>query len=125
MRVEYALPHWWIADHSRTVWGLDTYSNINNAAEEWERSFRLDFWAKREEKVEVWLEKSALASSLFPVTQEYRVDLFPTAGFASEGFVKKAVRDAHSQGKTKLYVYSLYDFDQAGQTASKALQKAL
>ncbi len=87
--------------------------------------FPLDFWAKREEKVEVWLEKSALASSLFPVTQEYRVDLFPTAGFASEGFVKKAVRDAHSQGKTKLYVYSLYDFDQAGQTASKALQKAL
>ena len=125
MRVEYALPHWWIADHSRTVWRLDTYSNINNAAEDCERRFRLDFWAKREEKVEVWLEKSALASSLAPVTQEYLVDLFPTAGFASEGFVEKAVRDAHSEGKTKLYVYSLYDFDQAGQTASKALQKAL
>ena len=43
MRVEYALPLWWIADHSRAIWGLDTYCNINTAAEKWEREFRLDF----------------------------------------------------------------------------------
>ena len=125
MRQKHTLPYNWIADYSRIVWGLDTYSNINEAAEEWEHNYRLDFWAQRQEKVEVWLEKSALASSLTPITKKYRVDLFPTAGFASEGFVEKAVRNAYELGKTKLYIYSLYDFDQAGKTAAKALQKAL
>ena len=43
MLVEYPLPHWSIADHSRVVWGLDTYLNINTAADEWEIEFRLDF----------------------------------------------------------------------------------
>ena len=61
MRVEDALPHWWIADHNRIVWGLDTYYNINKAAEEWERECRLDVWAKRDESpLTISIEPKAL-----------------------------------------------------------------
>lgn len=125
MRKEGALPYYWVADHSRSVWGMNMFSGLNDAAANWASQYRLDFWDNRPEKVEIWLEKTALASALKPVTDKYRVDLAPTSGFASEGFVEKAVRTAAHSGKEKLVVYSLYDFDKAGQDASNALGRAM
>ena len=50
MRVEYALPLWWIADHSRAIWGLDTYSNINKAAGRMGKRIPLRFLGKARRK---------------------------------------------------------------------------
>jgi len=125
MRKERELPYHWVADHSRSIWGMNMFSGLNDAAEIWASNYRLDFWDNRPEKVEIWLEKTALASALQPDTGKYRVDLAPTSGFASEGFVEKAVRGVANSGKEKLVIYSLYDFDKVGQDASNALGRAM
>lgn len=120
-----ALNYSWIADNSRTVYQLDSYDDLSNAADSFASEYRRNFWAEFDYSAEVWLEKEALAGTIMPVTEEFRVRLIPTRGYASETILHNAVQQAHYEGKRKLYIFTLYDFDRSGQDARAAVARGL
>lgn len=125
LRLNGQLPFEWIADYSRTVWAVDTDTSPDNALERVSRNYRYDYWSARRDGVEVWIEKSALAGVLFPITQKYRVELFPTAGEPSITYLETAVRGAVNKGFESMTVYTMYDFDASGVSAAKTVSSYL
>jgi hypothetical protein len=124
-RRDGSLPYNWIADSSRTFYQLSTHSDLSNAAHSFANSYRIDFWHDETDSVEIWLEKEALSGVIRPVTREYRVKLVPTRGFPSETIVEEAVRLASWEGRERLFIYPLYDFDASGQHAQKAIERRM
>lgn len=119
------MPWFYVTDNSRTVWAVRTYHGVNHAASSWSSNYCLNYWAESDECVEVWLEKDALAGSIAPVTEEFRVKLMPSRGFGSDGFIEAAVREAVTQGKKRMVIYTLYDFDRSGQDAKRTTHEKM
>ncbi|WP_353350453.1 hypothetical protein [Aquicoccus sp. SU-CL01552] len=116
------LPYYCIADATRYMRKPRTFDGWEAALQDTARLYRKSLWADSDEEVEIWLEKSALAGVLYPVTSEYDVPLMPTGGYTSETFAYGAVNEMRGTGKT-LVVYALYDFDRSGQDAANSLQE--
>lgn len=122
LRREQKLPYACIGDATRYMHKPDSWASVDDALQETARIYRKSLWADAGERVEVWLEKTALAGVLFPVTAEFDVPLMPTIGFTSETFAFEAVQSARGGGKT-LVIYALYDFDRSGKDAEASLQE--
>jgi hypothetical protein len=125
MRRSGIMPQHFIADNSRSFYQEKTYYGLENASHEFANSYKLDFWKDRGDIVEVWLEKEALAGVIMSITNTYRVRLVPTRGFASETILYSAIKTAEIEGKSKLTVMTLYDFDRAGQDAQASVVKRM
>jgi hypothetical protein len=80
--------------------------------------------ARSPHRVEIWLDKEALAGVVAPITCEMDVPLMVTRGHCSESFAWNSVQQ-YAATVLEVYVYSFYDFDQSGQSASLALQETL
>lgn len=122
LRREGKLPYGKIADATRYMRRPRTFDGWEDALQSTALLYRKSLWADCGEEVEIWLEKSALAGVLYPVTSEYDVPLMPTGGFTSETFAHEAVESLQGSGKG-LVVYALYDFDRSGQDAALSLQE--
>lgn len=116
------LPYSAISDATRYMRKPQTFDGWEQALEDTARFYRKALWAESHEAVEIWLEKSALAGVLYPVTSEYDVPLMPTGGYSSETFAYGAVSALCGSGKT-LVIYALYDFDRSGQDAALSLRE--
>lgn len=116
------LPYYCIADSTRYMRKPRTFDGWEAALQDTARLYRKSLWAESDQEVEIWLEKSALAGVLYPVTSEYDVPLMPTGGYTSETFAYGAVNSVRDTGKT-LVIYALYDFDRSGRDASRSLEE--
>ena len=116
------MPYFQIADATRYMRRPRTFDGWQDALESTARLYRKSLWAGSDYEVEIWLEKSALAGVVQPVTFDYDVPLMPTGGYSSETFAFEAVDDLRDTGKT-LVIYSLYDFDRSGKDAERSLQE--
>ncbi len=122
LRRDGRLPYYCIADATRYMRKLQSFDGWEEALRDTAAIYRKDLWAQSGVKVEIWIEKSALAGVLAPVTEEFDVPLMPTGGYTSETFAYGAVAAMRGSGKT-LVVYALYDFDRSGRDASSSLQE--
>ena len=122
LRREGRLRYSAIADSSRYMRKPRTYDGWRDALQDTAQFYRKALWADTELEVEIWLEKSALAGVLYPVTADYDVPLMCTGGFSSETFAHEAVVRLQGTGRT-LVVHALYDFDRSGQDASRSLRE--
>ncbi|PHP27520.1 hypothetical protein [Limimaricola cinnabarinus] len=122
LRRDGRMPYACIADATRYMRKAQSYDGWEQALQDTALVYRKNLWAETALEVEIWLEKSALAGVLMPVTREYDVPLMPTGGYTSETFAHSAVANLAGAGKT-LVVYSLYDFDRSGQDAAASLQE--
>ncbi|MBY5987099.1 hypothetical protein [Roseovarius atlanticus] len=116
------LPYHCIADATRYMRKPRTFDGWEAALQDTAKLYRKSLWADSDEEVEIWLEKSALAGVIYPVTSEYDVALMPTGGYTSETFAYGAVSNIQHTGKT-LVIYALYDFDRSGRDAALSLQE--
>ncbi len=116
------MPYSRIADATRYMRRPRTFDGWQDALESTARLYRKSLWAESDVEVEIWLEKSALAGVIQPVTFEYDVPLMPTGGYSSETFAFEAVDDLRGTDKT-LVIYSLYDFDRSGKDAERSLRE--
>ena len=121
MRRSGILPQCWVADNSRGFYQQKTFNSLSNASVNFANTYARDFWFDTSIAVEVWLEKEALVGTVHPVTQEYRVRLVPTRGFASETILYSAVEAASDDRKDRLHIVTMYDFDASGQAAQQAV----
>ena len=122
LRREGRLPYHAIADATRYMRRPRTFDGWEDALRRTAETYRKALWSDSADEVEIWIEKSALAGVLYPVTSEYDVPLMPTGGYTSETFAYEAVARLQDCGQ-RLVVYALYDFDRSGQDAASSLQE--
>ncbi|MEM0947453.1 MAG: hypothetical protein AAGK37_08620 [Pseudomonadota bacterium] len=116
------MPYGNIADGTRWMIRPNTHDGWEDALEATAQTYRKALWSDRLERVEIWLEKDALAGVIQPITSQYDVPLAPTRGYTSETFAHNAVDALRGVGKA-LTVYALYDFDRSGRDAANSLRE--
>ena len=125
LRAEGMVPYGWITDNARMVRGLDRYSDLEDFAAQSAQLYRRDYWSRSNVRVEVWLEKDALAGVLYPVVVgEWGLDLFVTRGFASVSYLEAAAEDAREDGRPT-FVYVLTDLDPSGVDIARKIAEEL
>lgn len=122
LRREKRLPYDTIADATRYMRKPRTFDGWEKALQDTAQLYRKNLWANTGLEVEIWIEKSALAGVIYPVTAEYDVPLMCTGGFSSETFAHDAVDRLRGTG-AELVIYTLYDFDRSGRDAAASLQE--
>ncbi len=114
LREAGVVPYGWITDNARMVRGLNRYSDLGDFAAQAAQLYRRDYWARSDARVEVWLEKDALAGVLYPVVvTEWGLELFVTRGFASVSYLESAAEAARYDGRPT-FIYVLTDLDPSG-----------
>ncbi len=125
LRRDGALPYSWITDGSRTVYGYDRFADGDDFSAYAANIYRKDYWLESPVRVEVWVEKDAMAGKLTPVVRdEYGLDLYVSRGFASETYLQEAAAQIRSDGRP-VFVYLLTDFDASGMGIAETVEEKL
>jgi GNAT superfamily N-acetyltransferase len=125
MRRDGRMPYSWITDGSRTIYGYDRFADEDAFSAYAANIYRKDYWLESPVRVEVWVEKDAMAGKLKPVVRdEYGLDLYVSRGFASETYLQEAGAHIRSDGRPT-YVYLLTDFDASGMGIAETVEERL
>ena len=125
LRESGEVPYHWITDNVRMVRRLHRWEDKQAFAQEAALLYRRDYWARSNVRVEIWLEKDALAGVLYPVVvQEWGLELYVTRGFASVSYLQSAAEDSRADGRP-VYVYVLTDLDPSGVDIARTIGQEL
>lgn len=114
MRESGRVPYGWITDNLRIVRGYNRYGNAGEFAKEVSSLYRRDYWRESKVRVEIWIEKDGLASTISPVViDEWGLDLHVTRGFSSASYLHAASENLVQDGRPT-FVYVLTDLDPSG-----------
>jgi hypothetical protein len=128
LRQEGLLPWNFIADGTRWVHAPEMWDSSDDALQEAVRTYRRNLWRTQDARIEIWLEKDALASLISRVTYKWGVRLLVSRGQSSETYCHNAAheaRDAWEQARLFTVVYALYDSDRYGRTAAAKIEEKL
>jgi hypothetical protein len=121
MRRDGRMPYGWITDGSRTVYGYVRYEDPEDFASYAAGLYRKDYWVNSTVRVEIWVEKDAMAGKLQPVVvRECGLDLYVSRGFASETYLQQAALTMREDGRPTV-VYLLTDFDASGMNIAETV----
>ncbi len=125
LREEGSLPYGLITDNARMVRTRARWDSPEQFAKEAAARYRRDYWADSPVRVEVWLEKDALAGVLTPtVVDECGLDLYVTRGFASVTYLQEAAEFMREDARPT-FVYVLTDFDPSGLSIAETVEREL
>lgn len=125
LRAAGMIPYGWITDNARMVRRLNRWQDPEHFAGQVASFYRRDYWAHSAVRVEVWLEKDALAGVLYPVVvTEWGLELFVTRGFASVSYLEAAAEDTREDGRPT-FVYVLTDLDPSGVDIARKIAEEL
>lgn len=125
LRERETIPYGWITDNARMVRTRARWGDPDEFAREAASRYRKDYWAESPVRVEVWLEKDALAGVLLPtVVDDCGLDLYVTRGFASVSYLQEAADFIEADGRPT-FVYLLTDFDPSGLSIAEAVGREL
>lgn len=113
MRRDGVVPWGWITDFTRAMRKPRTHSSALRAARDTAAHYRRALWNDLDTRVEVWLEKDALAGVLLEETWLYDVPLMVTRGYPSLTFLHGAGQEIEADGK-RTFIYYFGDFDPSG-----------
>lgn len=105
-----------IEDRTRNLEQLAHWSSpqqiLNGVAEQ----FRYDRWEGQETRVEVWIEKEALAGVIEPICNQYRVPFFACRGYVSQSEQWRAAERFldHIREGQRVTILHLGDHDPSG-----------
>jgi hypothetical protein len=123
-RMEDALPWSAVVDPGRRSFGHWSYDSLEQYARAEARSFyRLDLWRRQPRRLEVWVEKDAMADFVDSVVDDYRIPVYVAKGYGSATVIKNAAdRYEDGEGWTLLYCG---DFDPSGLDIERNLTDTL
>ena len=125
LRAAGLIPYGWITDNARMVRRLNRWQDPEHFAAQVASFYRRDYWAHSDVRVEVWLEKDALAGVLYPVVvTEWGLELFVTRGFASVSYLEAAAEDTREDGRPT-FVYVLTDLEPSGIDIARKIAEEL
>jgi hypothetical protein len=122
MREQGRIPWGWITDSTRHRRHIATWDGLDDALGDVARFYRRDLWHGRVGRVEVWIEKDALAGVIEPVTDRWTVDLMVCRGYPSLSFLYEAAECAED---APLVIYYLGDYDPSGQDIPRVIEDRL
>ena len=128
MRLNGTVPWEFIADGTRIVRMLDQWDSVDAFIEDVRHAYRRNLWRGQGCRVEVWLEKDALAEIVYEVTSDRRVRLMVSRGISSLTFVHTAAleaRRAWEEDGDETFIYALYDYDAGGERGSQQIERLL
>jgi hypothetical protein len=133
MRREGILPWSFIADGTRWQRKPETWDDVNDALNQVKRTYRRNLWRSQHIRVEVWLEKDALASIVSEVTELWDVSLMVSRGQSSDTFIWNAAQAANEAWSrtsrdpvpTTTQIFALYDADRSGRVAADKVREKL
>jgi hypothetical protein len=127
LRREGKLDWNFVADGTRWVNEPETWDSTEDVLRETARTYRRNLWRSQGIRIEVWLEKDALASLIRPVTYGFGVRLMVSRGQSSETYCYHAAREARAAAKADVetFVYALYDSDRYGRDAAAKVKEKL
>jgi hypothetical protein len=125
LRERGAIPYRHITDGTRWRRGHTRYESMGDFQASVAELYRRDYWARSETYVEIWIEKDALAGTIYPVVvEEWGLDLMVPRGFSSLTYLYEAAEYLRDLDKaTNIYVLS--DFDASGKSAARNIEKRL
>jgi hypothetical protein len=117
-----------IADGTRWVRQPELWDSTEDALWAVARTYRRNLWRSQLCRIEVWLEKDALASLVVDVTDRWGVRLMVSRGQSSDTYCHAAAEEAerawHDAGLAT-FVYMLFDADKAGRVAAAKVDEKL
>ena len=72
-----------IEDRTRSLTRLPHWKDAANIIEASAASFRIDKWKKQPNRIEIWVEKEALAGVLVPIAKKHDINFFSCRGYVS------------------------------------------
>lgn len=124
MRRDRSIDYQDIADNTRWQRKPKTFGSIEDALAETARFYRRQVWADIDARVEVWLEKDALAGVLLPVTAKWDVPLMVTRGYPSLSYIHGA-GEAIQEGGIETFIYYFGDRDPSGVDIARHVEESL
>jgi hypothetical protein len=127
-RREGRMPWSFIADGTRWVNVPETWDSAEDVLRETVRTYRRNLWRSQGVRIEIWLEKDALASLISDVTHRWGVRLMVSRGQSSDTYCYSAARDAQQawdEACVTSVVYALYDSDRSGRSAAAKIEEKL
>ena len=124
MRRDGSISYHDIADNTRWMRKPDTYGSIEDALSETARLYRRQVWADLDCRVEVWLEKEALAGVLVEVTEKWDVPLMVTRGYPSLSYIHGAGEAIKANG-VETFIYYFGDHDPSGVDIARHVEESL
>jgi hypothetical protein len=120
MRRQRTIPYTWIADGTRWMRKPTTFGSVDDALRATAHLYRRDLCADADGRVEVWLEKEALAGVIHDVTEVWDVPLMVTRGYPSQSFLYSAAQVILDAGVPST-LYHLGDHDPSGRDIDRAI----
>jgi hypothetical protein len=117
-----------IADGTRWQRKPDSWDTAREYVMAVSRSYRRDLWQSQHVRLEVWLEKDALADIVSDVTEAWDVALMVSRGQSSVTFLRAAAVNAQKSywaTGASTHVYALYDYDAGGERAARTVASDL
>jgi hypothetical protein len=127
MRREGLLPWSFIADGTRWQRKPASYDGVDDVLAGVARTYRRNLWQAQQVRIEVWLEKDALAAVVSAATVPWDVALMVSRGQSSDTFCYSAAQaalEAWEYGITT-YIFALYDADRSGRIAAEKIREKL
>jgi hypothetical protein len=127
MRRHGLLPWEFIADGTRWQRKPHTYDDHQDFLRGVAQTYRRNLWQRQKIRIEVWLEKDALAAIVQETTVPWDVALMVSRGQSSDTFcysAAQAAREAWEDG-VQTHVFALYDADHSGRTAAAKIREKL
>lgn len=106
----------YIVDRTRNLAGTSHWAEPGSIMRGAANSYRLDKWADQPVRVEIWVEKEALAGVVGRVAAQTDVDYFSCRGYVSQSEQWRAGRRLarYIEGKQRVVILHLGDHDPSG-----------
>ena len=118
------VPFGWISDATRWQRKPRSFDSIEAALRDTVQTYRRAVWRDENVYVEFWIEKDALAGTIYDVTAEFDVPLMVARGYSSLTFLHSAAEAIAANGRPA-YIYHLGDWDPSGQNAADHIERKL
>lgn len=113
MRRAGIIPYGWLADNTRWMRIPTTYTGLNAALVSMQEHYRRNILTEQGVRIEIWLEKDALAGVVVEETARYHVPLLVTRGYPSLSYLYEAAEAIIASG-VPTFIYYFGDHDPSG-----------
>jgi hypothetical protein len=124
LRVSGVVPFDWVVDNVRSTIKPSSWAGLDDFAETVARAYRLDFWSRLPDYIEVIVEKDTVAGKLSAVTRQYNVPLHPIRGYSSITYAHDIARSWDRIDKP-ITVYYFGDHDPSGRDLERDIYESL
>ena len=117
----------YIVDRTRTLRGLYTYEDPASIVSAMQDDYHVDLWEGQDFRMEVWVEKEALAGVVQRAANTRGVNYFSCRGYVSQSELHSAARRhiGYERGGQSVVVVHLGDHDPSGIDMTRDMQERL